>query len=129
MNRRKSLSVAALAVVAAGVASRAVAAETTGKIKYTVLYGVPKDPDIFEKHYTEVHMPLVIVGGLPRFEASKCMPQADGSAPPFFRVFEAWFDSIEHMNGMFGTPAWGKVRADVPNFATGGVTRMVSRVA
>lgn len=129
MNRRTSLSIAALAVVATGVASQAVAADTTGKIKYTVLYGTPKDPDAFEKHYTEVHMPLVIAGGLPRFEASKCVPQADGSAPPFFRVFEAWFDSIEHMNAMFGTPAWGKVRADVPLFATGGVTRIVSKVA
>jgi uncharacterized protein (TIGR02118 family) len=129
MDRRTSLSLAALALVATGATSRAVAAETTGKVKYTVLYGTPKDPDEFEKHYAEIHMPLVIAGGLPRFEASKCMPQADGSAPPFFRMFEAWFDSIEHMNAMFGTPAWAKVRADVPTFATGGVTRMVSKVA
>ena len=129
MDRRKLFSVSALAVVAASVSSQSLAADTAGKIKYTVLYGTPKDPEAFEKHYTEIHMPLVIAGGLPRFEASKCMPQADGSAPPFFRVFEAWFDSIEHMNAMFGTAAWAKVRTDVPLFATGGVTRMVSRVA
>ena len=129
MDRRTSLSIAALAVVGNGLTSQALSADSTGNIKYTVLYGTPKDLDAFEKHYTEVHMPLVVAGGLPRFEASKCMPQADGSAPPFFRVFEAWFDSVEHMNAMFGTPAWAKVRADVPLFATGGVTRIVSRIA
>ena len=129
MDRRKLFSDSALAIIAAGVTSQSVAADTSGKIKYTVLYGTPKDPVAFEKHYTEIHMPLVIAGGLPRFEASKCLPQADGTSPPFFRVFEAWFDSIEHMNAMFGTAAWGKVRTDVPLFATGGVTRMVSRVA
>ena len=128
MDRRTMFSVSALAVVATSISSQSVAADTTGKIKYTVLYGTPKDPDEFEKHYTEIHVPLVIAGGLPRFEASKGMPQADGTAPPFFRVFEAWFDSIEHMNAMFGTAAWAKVRTDVPLFATGGVTRIVSRV-
>src|SRR5690349_13972886 len=114
MDRRASLSITALAVIATGVPSQAVAADTPKNIKYTVLYGTPKDPDEFERHYTEIHMPLVIAGGLPRFEASKCLPQADGSAPPFFRIFEAWFDSVEQMNAMFGTPAWAKVRADVP---------------
>ena len=94
-----------------------------------MLYGAPKDPDAFEKHYLEIHMPLVIAGGLPRFEASKCMAQADGSAPPFYRVFEAWFDSTEQMTAMFGTPEWAKVRADVPTFATGGITRMTSTVS
>ena len=129
MDRRTLLSAAAVAVAATGVAGKSVAAEMTGKIKYTVLYGTPKDPDEFERHYAEVHMPLVIAGGLPRFEASKSMPQADGSAPAFFRIFEAWFDSVEQMNAMFGTPAWAKVKADVPLFATGGITRVVSRVA
>lgn len=127
MKRRTSLSIAALAVVATGAVSRAVAADG-GKIKYTALYGTPKDPEAFEKHYAEVHLPLVNAGGLPRFEASKCMPQADGSAPPFFRMFEAWFDSVEQMNAMFGTPAWAKVKADVPLFASGGITRIVSKV-
>lgn len=129
MDRRSLLSAAAVVVAASSVTSKAIAADTAGKIKYTALYGTPKDPEAFEKYYAEVHMPLVIAGGLPRFEVSKSMLQADGSPPPFFRIFEAWFESVEQMNAMFGTAAWAKVKADVPLFATGGITRVVSRVA
>ena len=102
MDRRTVLSAAAIAVVSNGIVSKSVAAEPAGKIKYTVLYGTPKDPEAFEKHYAEIHMPLVVAGGLPHFEASKGMLQADGSAPAFFRIFEAWFDSVEQMNALFG---------------------------
>jgi len=126
MRRRTALSAGTLALVTSGMTPLSYATESTGKIKYTVLYGMPKDPEAFEKHYADVHMPLVAAAGLPRFEASLCLPQPDGSPPPYFRVFEAWFDSVGHMNAMFGTPAWAKVRADVPLFATGGVTRVVS---
>ena len=117
MDRRTSLSALTLTGL---VASSGVQAQTSGKIKYTVLYGTPKDPLEFEKHYVEVHMPLVAAAGLARYEASKCLTQSDGSAPIFFRVFEAWFDSPEQMNSTFGSPEWAKVRADVPTFATGG---------
>ena len=82
------------------------AADTAGKIKYTVLYGTPKHPDEFEKHYAEINMSLVIASGLSRFEASKSIQQADGKAPLFFRIFEAWFEFIEQINAMLGTPAW-----------------------
>ncbi len=128
MDRRALMSLPVLALT--GLAATASAqTPTAGKIKYTVLYGPPKDPLEFEKHYIEVHMPLVAAGGLPRYEASKCVPPADGSAPMYFRMFEAWFDSAEQMNALFGSPAWSKVRADVPTFATGGVTRFVSKLA
>lgn len=71
-----------------------------------MLYGTPKDPDDFEKHYAEIHMSLVIAAGLPRFEASKSIQQADRNAPSFFRIFEAWFEFVEQINAMLGTPAW-----------------------
>ena len=62
-------------------------------------------------------------------EAAKCLPQADGSPPAFYRVFEAWFDGPEHMAAVFGTPEGMKVRADVPNFTVGTtITRLVCKL-
>ena len=126
MDRRTALSLPALAGLALAVAP---AAASGGKIKYTVLYGTPKDPAAFEKHYLDIHLPLVAASGLGRYEASLCLPQADGSAPLFYRMFEAWFDSKEQMDAQFGSAAWAKVRADVPSFATGGITRLASSLA
>ena len=129
MDRRTSLTMLAAGFAAAGAGLPA-AAQTTGGIKFMVLYGHPPNPAEFEKYYLEVHMPLVnALKGARRIEAAKCLPQADGSPPAFYRVFEAWFDSPEHMAAVFGTPEGTKVRADVPNFTAGTtVTRLVSKL-
>lgn len=96
-------------------------------IKLTVLYGHPPNPDEFEKYYVGVHMPLVeAIKGSRRMEAAKCLPQADGSPPAFYRIFEMWFDSPEEMAAVLATQEGMKVRADLPNFTTGTtVTRLV----
>jgi uncharacterized protein (TIGR02118 family) len=129
MDRRTSLAMLAAGVAAAGT-SLPTAAQPTGGIKLMVLYGHPPDPVEFEKYYLGVHMPLVhAMKGARRMEAAKCLPQADGSPPAFYRVFEAWFDSPEHMAAVFGTPEGMKVRADLPNFTKGTtVTRVVSKL-
>src|SRR5882672_9662528 len=129
MDRRTSLSMLAAGLAAAG-ASAAAAPQTSGGIKFMVLYGHPPNPAEFEKYYLDVHMLLVAaMKGARRMEAAKCLPQADGSPPAFYRVFEAWFDSPEHMAAVFATPEGTKVRADVPNFTAGTtVTRLVSKL-
>jgi uncharacterized protein (TIGR02118 family) len=129
MDRRTSLSMFAAGLAAAGT-SNAAAPQTSGGIKFMVLYGHPPNPAEFEKYYLDVHMPLVAaMKGPRRMEAAKCLPQADGSPPAFYRVFEAWFDSAEHMAAVFATPEGVKVRADLPNFTAGTtVTRLVSKV-
>jgi uncharacterized protein (TIGR02118 family) len=102
---------------------------STGGIKVTVLYGHPKSPEDFEKYYFDTHMPLVIAAkGDKRAETSRCAPAADGSQGPYYRIFEIWFDSQADMTAMTSTAAWKKVVADVPNFATGGITRVVSKL-
>ena len=90
----------------------------------------PPNPAEFEKYYLGVHMPLVAaIKGSRKMEAAKCLPQADGSPPAFYRVFEMWFDSPEHMAAVFATPEGVKVRADVPNFTAGTtVTRLVCKL-
>lgn len=129
MDRRTSLSLLTVGLAAAGV-SGAVTARNTGGIKLMVLYGHPPKPEEFEKYYLDVHMPLVAaIKGARRMEAAKCLPQADGSPPAFYRVFEMWFDSPEHMAAVFDTPEGKKVRADGPNFTSGTtVTRLVCKL-
>ena len=129
MDRRTTLSMIGASLVAAGTSS-ATAAQATDGIKFMVLYGHPPKPEEFEKYYLGVHMPLVnAMKGARKMEAAKCLPQADGSPPAFYRVFEAWFDSPEHMAAVFGSPEGMKVRADVANFTQGtSVTRVVSKL-
>ena len=129
MDRRTSLSMLAAGFAAAGT-STAATPPAGGGIKVVVLYGQPPNPAEFEKYYLDVHMPLVsAIKGARRMEAAKCLPQADGSPPAFYRVFEIWFDSPEHMATVMGTPEGAKVRADLPNFTTGTtVTRLVCKV-
>ena len=129
MDRRTAVSMLALGVAAQGT-SAAESPKAAGGIKFMVLYGHPPNPTEFEKYYLDTHMPLVAaIKGARRYEAAKCLPQADGSPPAFYRVFEMWFDSAEHMATVFATPEGAKVRADVPNFTAGTtVTRIVSKL-
>src|SRR3989337_2404087 len=129
MDRRTTLSMIGASLVAAGTSS-ATAGHPTGGINVMVRYGHPPKPEEFEKYYLGVHMPLVnAMKGARKMEAAKCLPQADGSPPAFYRIFEAWFDSPEHMAAVFGTPEGKKVRADVPNFTEGTtVTRVISKM-
>ena len=104
-------------------------AQSYGIMKLTVLYVQPKSAEDFEKYYFGTHMPLfTAVKGIPRSELAKGMPKADGSPPAFYRIFEAWFDSPEQMAAVMSTPEWKKVGADLPNFASGGVTVLISKV-
>jgi len=129
MDRRTSLSMLVVGLAAAGTGAAAAPPDSPG-IKFMVLYGHPPNPPEFEKYYLDVHMKLVAaMKGARRMEAAKCLPQADGSPPAFYRVFEAWFDSPEHMAAVFATPEGVKVRADVPNFTAGTtVTRLVCKL-
>ncbi len=129
MDRRTAL-LATLTLAAGGaIAAEGVSGQSPGGIKVTVLYGHPKSPEDFEKYYFGTHMPLVAAAkGGKRTETSKCPPAADGSPGPFYRIFEIWFDSQADMTAITATPEWKKVVADVPNFATGGITRVVSKL-
>lgn len=97
--------------------------------KLTVLYGHPTNPAAFEKYYAEVHLPIADkITGFTRFELSKGLPGPDGSKPAFYRTADFWFESPAAMQASMGSPEGQATAADLPKFATGGVTLLVSEV-
>ena len=76
------------------------------RIKLTVLYGHPTDPDAFEHYYADTHMPLVRKIQGVRTEAAKVIATPDGSAPTHYRIFEFWFDDMQQMQQVMSSPAF-----------------------
>ncbi|MCU0635333.1 MAG: EthD family reductase [Gemmatimonadaceae bacterium] len=129
MDRRTSLSAAIALALAALAPVSSAEARTAGGIKLTVLYGRPKSENEFEKYYFSTHMPIVVAAsqGI-RLETARGLPGQDGSAPAYYRIFEAWFESAAQMAAITGTPAWARAAEDVPNYASGGFSVFVSAV-
>ena len=66
--------------------------------KLVVLYPYPADAEVFERAYTQEHMPLVsaeTMPGITKFIGTKFIGTADGSPPPFYRMAELYFPSLE----------------------------------
>ena len=98
-------------------------------IKLTVIYGVPKDPDAFDKHYREVHAVLATkLPGVRRYEWGRTLPGPDGSAPDRHLIADLLFDDAEAMASAMATPEGQEAAADIANFADGGVTAYVTEV-
>ena len=84
IGRRAGLALSVVAASGALLSKAAEATELSGKgmVKITALYGMPKDPEAFERSYAESHMPMVYAAPGPvRIELGKPMPGPDGKAP------------------------------------------------
>ena len=98
-------------------------------VKLTVLYGHPTDTNAFERYYADVHTPIALkIKGLRRFEVAKVAGAPDGSTPPYYRMADLYFDDVAHMQATLGTPEGKATAGDLKNFATGGVTMIISEV-
>lgn len=90
--------------------------------KLLVLYPEPIDRAAFVQYYESTHLPLA--RQLPGLRAwrytTEVAPQVDGSASPYFALFEAEFDDVEAFRAAMSSPEGRAVGADVPNYASGG---------
>lgn len=87
-----------------------------------VLYGQPADPAAFDRHYREVHVPLVRrYPGLRRFAISRGLRLLQGEPAPYL-VAEVDFDDRDAFRAAVRSPEGAAVAADLPAFATGGAT-------
>jgi uncharacterized protein (TIGR02118 family) len=92
----------------------------------TVLYHQPDDPAAFDKYYRETHVPLA--DGIPdvRSFTYRNTLSLDENPAPYHLIAELAFDSLETLQAAIGSEGGQKAVADVPNFATGGVTMFVA---
>ncbi|MBC7633369.1 EthD family reductase [Aeromicrobium sp.] len=98
--------------------------------RITILYGAPADPEAFERHYTEVHVPLAsTLPGLRRFTRSH--PLGMGSAAPapyFFFVAELWFDDEDALKSALKSPEMAETAADAQTFDVASMTMFTGEV-
>jgi uncharacterized protein (TIGR02118 family) len=92
--------------------------------KVTVLYPTPKDVNAFERAYVQDHTPMVTpkaFKGLTKFIASKVVGTPDGSPPPFYRVAELHFPSMEALQAAAASSAAQQVIAHAVSISSGGM--------
>jgi len=98
-------------------------------IRLLVLYGHPKDPVAFDRYYEERHIPIARqMKGLKKWSVGKVEGTADGSPAPFYYVADLFMESREEFEQMLASPEGQAAVADVPNYATGGVTFLYTEV-
>jgi len=98
-------------------------------IKITLLYGHPQDTQSFERYYRETHLPLAgRMSGVARLELTRFGPGLDAAPPEYYRMAELYFTNAAQLQTTLGSPEGQAVVADLPNFATGGVTVLVGTV-
>ena len=90
--------------------------------KLIALYRKPADPATFDKHYTEVHTPLVKkYPGLRKLEITKVTGAPIGEAK-FHILCEMSFDSKDAMDAALSSPEGKAVARDLMSFAADVVT-------
>lgn len=91
--------------------------------RLTVLYGHPDDPTEFDRYYREVHIPIARkMQGLKGWTIGKCQSAVPGEKPAYYMIVGLYADSREAMEAILESPEGQATIADVPKFATGGVT-------
>lgn len=105
-------------------------ATTAPQWAVVVLYNQPKDTAAFEKYYAETHLPIAVANqqevGFTHAVLVRFTRNLDGSRPALYRKAELWFDSEAALSKGIATPGFKKIGDDLKNFATGGVTVLVS---
>jgi uncharacterized protein (TIGR02118 family) len=95
-------------------------------VRLMVLYNPPEDPQAFDKHYNEIHLPLVKQWpGLLRYTVSRNL-RPDSQ---FYLVAEMDFEDKTAMRAALGSPAGAEAAADVAKFAPGGTISLSYEVA
>lgn len=90
------------------------------------LHGHPTDPAEFDRYYREVHTPLVQrIPGVRNIRFGRVVRMEDGSAAPFYLVSDVYFENRQALDAAQASPEMAAALADVPRFASGGVTIML----
>ncbi|MFI5144075.1 MAG: EthD family reductase [Ignavibacteria bacterium] len=86
-------------------------------VKLIALYRKPADTEMFEKHYFEVHLPLVNrIPNLLKAEVSRLKGFA-GQENKYYLMAEMYFEDIDKMNEGMASPEGKATGKDLMSFA------------
>jgi uncharacterized protein (TIGR02118 family) len=94
-------------------------------VRFLVLYDRPHDPEAFDRHYRDVHIPLARkIPGLRRYTVSRDVTSVRGGEP-YYLVAELDWDDMPALQSAFQSPEGRATAADVANLADSGVHSMI----
>lgn len=89
----------------------------TTSARFLVLWDKPADPQEFDRHYREVHIPLARqLPGLRRYTLSRNAARIRG-AEPYYAIAELDFDDLASLQAAFRSSAGQETAADIANLA------------
>ena len=90
--------------------------------KIIVLFGEPKDPELFDKQYWEDHVPMAKqMPGLKKYTVHKVVGAPRGD-PAYYQVVELEFDNMDSMKQALDSQAGRDSGRHSVKIATGGIT-------
>ena len=91
-------------------------------VKFMVMYPRPQDVEAFEKLYQEEHVPMAVekLGGKTKFVATKVVATPDGTPPPFYRIAEVYFPSLEALQACAQSDGGKETIAHAVKISSGG---------
>ena len=91
-------------------------------VKLVVIYPRPKDIEVFEKLYQEEHVPMAVdkLTGKTKFIATKVVATPDGTPPPFYRIAEVYFPSLEALQACAQSNGGKETVAHAVKISSGG---------
>ena len=98
-------------------------------IRLLVLYGHPQDPAGFDAYYRDIHIPIARrMKGLKKWTVGKVQGTPGGEPSPYYYVADIFMESREDFERLLASPEGQAAVADVPNYATGGVTLLYTEI-
>lgn len=90
------------------------------------LYNAPTDPTHFEQYYHGTHLPIAKqLPGLRAYTINKGAIGTPAGPAPYYLIATLTFDSMAAIQAALQSKEGQATVADVPNFATGGVSLLM----
>ena len=84
--------------------------------RFLALYETPADPEAFDRHYREIHIPLGRrLPGLRRYGVSRDVAAVRGA--PYYLVAELDWDTMDELRAAFASPEGRATAADAARLA------------
>lgn len=91
-------------------------------VKLIVMYPRPLDIDAFEKLYQEEHVPMAVekLSGKTKLVTTRVVATPDGTPPPFYRIAEVHFPSLETLQACAQSEGGKETVAHAVEISSGG---------